>query len=360
MPSGDPEGGDVWFGGTSGYTNPSFGTYEFVAVMHELGHALGLKHAHELGGVSGLSLPSARDSLEYSVMTYRSYVGHDAMGYTNETYGYPQTFMMHDVAALQEMYGADFGLRAGNTVYKWSPTTGETFVNGAGQGAPGGGVGGSANRVFETIWDGGGTDTYDLSNYGTSISLDLRPGGQTFFSTTQRAYLGDGHYARGNVFNALQYEGNGRSLVENAITGAGADRLVGNEVHNNLSGGSGNDWFYGFGGNDVLTGGSGSDIFVFASALGPRNVDTIRDFSVPADTIRLENTYFRALTHPGTLAAGAFHTGAAAHDTSDRIIYNKSSGALYYDPDGTGGTMPIKFAQLAAGLGLTYADFYVV
>jgi Ca2+-binding RTX toxin-like protein len=162
------------------------------------------------------------------------------------------------------------------------------------------------------------------------------------------------------VFNALQYDNNHASLIENAKGGSGADRLLGNEAANNLSGGGGNDLLYGYGGKDVLTGGSGADSFVFASSLTSSSIDTIRDFSVAADTIRLENGYFQALARTGTLASSAFHTGSAAHDTSDRIVYNKSTGALYYDKDGTGAAAPVKFAQLAAGLGLTSADFYVI
>jgi Ca2+-binding RTX toxin-like protein len=162
------------------------------------------------------------------------------------------------------------------------------------------------------------------------------------------------------VFNALQYEKSPGSLIENAKGGSGADRLFGNEAGNNLSGGGGNDVLYGYGGRDVLTGGAGADAFVIASSLTASNVDTIRDFSVPADTMRLENAYFKTLTRTGTLASSAFHTGSAAHDSSDRIVYNKSAGALYYDADGTGVAAPVKFAQLAAGLGLTHADFYVI
>ncbi|HEX2726749.1 MAG TPA: M10 family metallopeptidase C-terminal domain-containing protein, partial [Beijerinckiaceae bacterium] len=208
---------------------------------------------------------------------------------------------------------------------------------------------------------GGGTDTYDLANYTTNVTIDLRPGNHSLFSNVQRANLGDGHYARGNVFNALQSDGDPRSLIEVARGGSGADRLYGNEIANVLTGGGGNDFLYGFGGNDVLTGGAGSDNFVFAGALGAAGVDAIRDFSVPADTIRIENAYFQALTRTGTLAAAAFHTGAAAHDASDRIIYNKSSGALSYDADGTGlAAAPVQFAQLRAGLSLTYADIYVI
>ena len=96
-------------------------------------------------------------SLEYSVMSYHSYAGQTGEGYVNETFGYPQTYMIDDVAALQAMYGADYTVRGGNTVYSWSPTTGETFVDGIGHGAPGNGAGGSANRIFSRSGMAAGT-----------------------------------------------------------------------------------------------------------------------------------------------------------------------------------------------------------
>src|SRR5690606_15106837 len=96
--------------------------------LHEIGHALGLKHGNE-SNVYG-ALPYAEDSMEYSVMTYRSYAGHPGNYYTNETWGFAQTFMIADIAALQHMYGADFTTNSGNTVYKWNPGSGDTLVNG--------------------------------------------------------------------------------------------------------------------------------------------------------------------------------------------------------------------------------------
>ena len=66
-------------------------------------------------------------------MTYRSYPGRTSTGeggYTNETWGYPQTLMMHDIAALQRIYGANYTFNAGDSVYRWSPTTGEMSING--------------------------------------------------------------------------------------------------------------------------------------------------------------------------------------------------------------------------------------
>ena len=103
----------------------------------ELGHALGLKHGHEVYEADPPFFPArpamtaAHDSMEFSVMTYRSYVGADLSGYTNETFGYAQSLMMYDIAALQRMYGADFATNSGDSVYTWNPSTGAFMVNGA-------------------------------------------------------------------------------------------------------------------------------------------------------------------------------------------------------------------------------------
>ncbi len=255
-PSASSAGGDLWFhkSGTYGayYDSPKKGDYGYFTYIHEIGHALGLKHGHETGGNG--ALPSAHDSVEYSVMTYRSYVGaSSSSGYTNEYGGFPQTLMQDDIAALQYMYGANFSYNSGDTVYRWSPTTGEMFVNGAGQGAP------IANRILMTVWDGGGIDTYDFSAYGSALYVDLSPGAGTSTGDTQRAMLGPGQMAHASIYNALLYQGDARSLIENAIGGSGNDQIFGNAADNVLRGGGGNDYLSGGNGNDTLIGDAGTD-----------------------------------------------------------------------------------------------------
>jgi serralysin len=301
FPNTNESGGDVWVNNSSGrYANPQKGNYAYFAIMHEIGHALGLEHPHE-----GRVMPSSRDSLEYTVMSYRSYAGATATGYTNETWGYTQSLMMYDIAALQHMYGANYTVNSDRTKYSWSPTTGEMFINGVAQGAPGG------NKILQTVWDGGGSDTYDFSSYATALTINLQPGAWTTTSFDQRSklYWDGSKVAAGTIANALLSKGNAQSLIENALGGSASDSIKGNAAANTLRGyggndklygdngndtlhgGSGNDWLYGQGGRDLLIGHTGADTFVFKSVGESRGSysDTVQDFKSGMDHIDLRS-----------------------------------------------------------------------
>lgn len=263
-PSDSAVGGDSWYKNSGSiFDAPVVGTYAYATFMHEIGHALGLKHGHDYDGAG--ALPNEYNSTEYSIMTYRSYEGQGlppAGVYTNEQFGFPQTPMMLDIAAIQHLYGANFAHNSTNTEYRWLPGTGTTLVNGQEAIVPG------ANRIFITLWDGGGTDTYNLSGFSTSVSIDLRPGKWTITSAVQRANLGDGHVADGNIANALLYQGDTRSLIENARGGSAADQITGNDAANQLNGGRGADWLSGGLGNDTYVVDNASDQVVESAGGG--------------------------------------------------------------------------------------------
>ena len=243
-PSTSDKGGDMWFNNSSHYyDNPVRGNYAWMTMQHETGHAMGLKHPQDVMGSFG-AMPLDHDSVEYTVMSYRSYIGGPTTGYTIQNGSYPQSLMMFDIAALQDMYGANYTTNSGDTVYSWSPTTGQEYINGVSQGPLAG------NKIFLTVWDGGGNDTYDFSNYTTNLSVNLNPGAWTTVSATQLANLGNGNYAHGNIANSLLFQGNTASLIESAKGGTGADTITGNVADNHLTGG---------GGNDLLDGGSGGN-----------------------------------------------------------------------------------------------------
>ncbi|MEZ0168379.1 Ig-like domain-containing protein [Microvirga sp. TS319] len=200
----------------------------------------------------------------------------------------------------------------------------------------------------------------DLKGYGGNDRLYGGAGADTIDGGA-----GD-DYIEGGAGNDLLIGGDGIDEIRggdgnDVIRGdAGNDILRGEAGNDTIDGGAGNDLIYGGAGNDVLTGGDGYDTFVFDTPLGPNNVDTITDFNPVYDTIRLDRAAFTAFTKVGTLAVGSFVIGTKALDADDRIIYDSSAGALFYDADGNGAGAAVKFANIGKGLALTYLDFQIV
>lgn len=126
--------------------------------------------------------------------------------------------------------------------------------------------------------------------------------------------------------------------------------VIGNQAANTIDGGAG---------ADTLTGLGGSDTFAFSTALGAGNVDTLSDFT-PGDFIGLAAGIFAAATDNGGIAADEFYVMGSGTQTADQsLVYNQSTGQLFYDADGSGSGAAVLFAQLAAGTGLGFNDFAV-
>jgi len=155
--------------------------------------------------------------------------------------------------------------------------------------------------------------------------------------------------------------------IENLLGGSNNDTLGGNANANRLEGNGGNDLLIGAAGNDVLVGGADDDSFRFDAILdGATNVDTVSDFdgagAVDGDVIELDQLIFAELT-PTTVLSTVFESGTAdvATASTTRLIYNSTSGALFYDQDGSDVVFsPVQFATLATQPALTAGDFLVV
>jgi serralysin len=299
------QSGDVWYD-----PGDSFPIYifqkDFMGVMHEIGHALGLSHP-------GLSMDPSHVGWDYTIMSYASFP--DAP--TILTGDKPQTPMLADVAALQYMYGANFNTNAGNTTYTWSPAFGQMFINGHVQDAI---LSPDDNKIYMTLWDGGGIDTFDFSNYTTNVKVDLRPGEWSSPSPDQIPVLSDQNdpnaplvLARGSIANPFLYNNDPRSLIENANGGSGNDSLIGNQANNVLNGNGGDDTFFYTGGVDTFNGGtkgtSGdtADFSLFNSGVIVTPVPT-------TTTLRLPNgqTFTIVLSETSSTA----DAGAHAYDVS--------------------------------------------
>jgi len=235
----------------------------------------------------------------------------------------------------------------------------DTLIGGGGEG-PNILMGGNGNDVYkfneklDVVIDTGGIDSWMVSKTTTLSAKSIFEG----LAADDAVGMGKAINLTGNAKANLLIGHEGRNTLNGLV---GNDILEGHGGGDKLDGGAGHDKLYGGLGNDSLTGGAGRDTFYFDTALGGANVVRIVAFSTRDDSIALESDIFTALAGSSKLSSAAFYSGSKAKDSGDRIIYNKSTGALSYDADGTGTAFSaIKFATLDKNLKLTASDFLIV
>jgi len=246
-------GGDVWLNRNISWTADDWATGQdgYVTLLHEIGHALGLKHPFD--GTSTLS--ASLDNESHTVMSYSQAPNSTLIAVSGNQYSYswvtshlrPSTLMPMDIEALQYLYGANTSTRTGNDVYRWSLNA----------------------ELLETIWDSAGTDTIDCANQTLTCIIDLRAENYSSIALRQtdaekRVGLDLPIWFFGSLPTDIYNGSNNLAIakgvvIEKALGGSGNDQLIGNDASNTLVGGAGNDSLTGGLGNDSLDGGSGVD-----------------------------------------------------------------------------------------------------
>ena len=248
--------GDIWIDSDKTGSTFADGGYDFSALIHEFGHALGLKHPFE----DGATLPAEYDTRRYTVMSYTDYddylfrtVETTATGIRTAVKGvFATTPMVFDVAAIQARYGADPAAAAGNDVYNWSQD----------------------QTMMLTVTDAGGIDVIDLSAHTRPSVIDLTPGAYSsvaYYSAQAQAAYWTAIHPWAASFLSQQFDQASTytwsnnlgiafgTVIENVAAGSGADTVTGNDWANNIAGAAGDDSMDGGAGDDYLRGGDGAD-----------------------------------------------------------------------------------------------------
>ena len=251
-PFGGPVGGSVWLNsGNAILQTPVTGQHGFRSLIHEIGHALGLDHSGNYNGGRPTyeeTAEYAQDTQMYSIMSYfhANKTGADFFA-ADAKYHHGQTPLLHDVMAIQAVYGADMTTRTGDTVYGYNSNTNSPIFDFT-----------QNEHPILTIWDAGGNDTLDLSGarpdlFNLGSVINLAPG--SFSDTASMT---------NNI--SIAYG----AWIENAVGGRGNDTITGNELANRLIGNAGDDIIDGADGDDYLDGGAGRD-----SLIGGAGNDTL-------------------------------------------------------------------------------------
>ncbi|UVF20427.1 hypothetical protein HPT29_004560 [Microvirga terrae] len=155
-------------------------------------------------------------------------------------------------------------------------------------------------------------------------------------------------------------------LFESVVGNDDANTIIGGGQDDNLSGGGGDDILHGGGGADVLNGGDGADTFVFDAPLDPLNPVDIQDFDPTQDRIQLSSAIFQELIAglDGTVDPLVFYAGS--DPVGDfQLLYDETSGALVYDPDGFSGEAAPSIviailSNVPSGFQLTHEHFIII
>ena len=225
------DAGDIWLDRwlvPDGSNDVDPGTMTFAALIHEIGHTLGLKHPHQNDPV----LSTAEDWYGTTIMSYRESPGGPLVGAGGADI-YPATPTFLDISAVRALYGTR-PVATGDTNYRWQPD----------------------ERLFGTLVDDGGQDVLDWSNQSSRAVIDLRMGA---WSQLGPAYSWHETYSAlaGELPTTLRLAAT--TVIENAIGGAAGDAIRGNGTANLLLGLSGDDLLDGRAGDDSLNGGDGQD-----------------------------------------------------------------------------------------------------
>ena len=218
--------------------------------------------------------------------------------------------------------------------------------------------GGTGN---DRLAGGLGNDTYIVDSTKDTVSESSASGGTDLVVASISCTLGK-YIENLALSGSSALNGTGNTLANTLTGNAGNNKLQGLAGNDTLLAGAGQDILLGGLGNDILTGDDGMDVFRFDSTLNSTsNVDTVTDFMPGSDRLQLENTVFRKLTATGTLAAANFasNPNGLASDGNDYIVYNTSTGALYYDMDGNGTGNAVLFAKLTGIPELSASDIFI-